>query len=228
MQMEEFKLKTSAFLYPVVDHKIALIRTAEYQEQREQKVAERKIHQQKVETDLVRIDEVRTQNLPLITQRDFRKAASSLNRLVTEMKTPEGQQALIIHRELYDRMDLLKKFLMTRITASPYRGGTSSELGGDAVGADINGIKVGLGQHGMMVIPWDQVSARSFLQLANFYLADTAIPEKDRADAALSTAVFCYESGIFKYATQFSEQAVKLDPELKVKARKLMPDILAD
>jgi hypothetical protein len=125
-------------------------------------------------------------------------------------------------------MDLLKKFLISRISAAPFRGDMGEELGGNAVGADLNGIRIALGPHGEMVKPWEELSPQLVLQLANYYLADTAVTGKERAGAALATALYCYENGGFKSAQPYIDQALKLDPELKSRIRRLMPDILPD
>ena len=114
------------------------------------------------------------------------------------------------------------------INAKPFRPGAGTELGGDATSADLGGINVALGQHGAVVRPWNQASTRLILQLANYYLADTNMSEKDRADYWLDVAVLCYESGGFKLANQYAGQAVGLDAGLKPKVRQLMPDILPD
>jgi hypothetical protein len=171
---------------------------------------------------------VRTANLPLVSQKDFRKASAAVLKLVPEMTTNEGQQALINLRDAYDRMDLLKKYLISRISAAPFHGDVDTELGGHAVGADLNGIRIALGLHGEMVKPWEEVSPRLVLQLANYYLADTTVPVKERAEMALATALYCYESGGFKPAQPYIDRALKFDPELKIKTRQLMPDILPD
>lgn len=224
--MENYKLQTIPLLHPVVELRIKAIRVAEQKEDEESEVAARRLHQAKVQEDLDRIDEARTQNLPFLAQKDYRRASAAMTRLIPELKTSEAQQALALYRELYDRLDALKRFLIARISASPYRG--ASDLGGDAVSADLIGIRVALGQHGMMVIPWDQVSVRTYMQLVNHYLQDKALTDKERADMTLSAAVFCYESGAFKWATALGDKAGQMDSALKTKARQLMPDILSD
>lgn len=226
--LEEFKFRASAFLHPLIDTEMARVRKAEQAELAETRRAERKARQEKVQADLDELDEVRNANLPLVGQKDFRKAAAAVIKLIPEIETPEGQQALVLLRESYDRMDALKKFLMERITKAPFRGGVGTELGGDAIGADLIGIRIALGQHGQMVMPWQEVSIRLFLQLANQYLGDAAVPEKERAAMILCAAVYCYENGGFKPAAQYAADAIKLDPTLKVEARKLMPDLLPD
>jgi serine/threonine protein kinase len=226
--LDDFKFKSSSLLWPVIDQDLAKARLVEVQGLAEQARAERKAHQEKVQADLDKLDAVRAANLSLVSLKDFRKASAAVIKLVPEMTTNEGQQALMNLRDAYDRMDLLKKFLINRISAAPFRGGVGTELGGDAVGADLNGIRIALGSHGEMVKPWEEVSPRLLLQVANYYLADTAVTAKERADAAFATALYCYESGGFKPAQAYVEQALKLDPELKVKIRKMMPDILSD
>jgi hypothetical protein len=212
----------------VIDQDLAKVHQEEVQGLAEQARAEQKAHQEKIQTDLDKLDAVRTANLPLVSLKDFRKASAAVIKLVPEMLTSEGQQALMNLRDAYDRMDLLKKFLISRISAAPLRGDVGTELGGDAVGADLNGIRIALGSHGEMVKPWEEISPRLMLQLANYYLADTTVPLKERADMAFATALYCYESGGFKPAQSYADQALKLDSELKVKIRKMMPDIISN
>ena len=226
--LDDFKFKSSSLLWPVIDQDLAKVKQVEVQEQAEQARMEKKAHQEKIQADLDKLDAVRTANLPLVSLKDFRKASAAVIKLVPEMTTSEGQQALMNLRDVYDRMDLMKKFLIGRISAAPFRGGLGTELGGDAVGADLNGIRIALGQHGQMVKPWEEISPRLVLQLANYYLADTSLAAKERAEVALATALYCYESGGFKPAQPYIDQALKLDPQLKVKVRKLMPDIVTD
>jgi len=129
--LEEFRLQSLPLLHAAVDDRINAVRLAEKKEQEEQQIAERRQHEMRIQADLDRIDELRTQNLPLVAQRDYRRAAAAMTRLIPEMKTTEGQQALLLARELYERMDGVKRFLIARISAVPYRA--ASELGGDAV-----------------------------------------------------------------------------------------------
>ena len=227
--LDDFKFKSSALLWPVIDQDMAKAKQIEAQGLAEAARLERKAHQEKIQVDLDKLDAARTANLPLVSLKDFRKATAAVVKLVPEMKTSEGQQALSNLREAYERMDALKKFLMTRISAAPFRGGVGTELGGDAVSADLNGIRIALGSHGEMVKPWEEVSPRLVLQLSNYYLADTtAVPAKDRAEMAFATALYCYEIGGFKPAQSYTDQALKLLPELKMKIRRLMPDIVAN
>jgi len=224
--LQDFRFKTLPLLYPVIDERISMAEGAQREEEREEQLAQRKIHRGKVQADIDRLDAVRTRNLMFVTKKDFRKAAAAVTKLTADMQTNEGQQSLILCRESYDRMAALKKFLISRISASSYRG--KSDLGGTASAADVNGIRVALGQHGAMVVPWDQVSIRTFLQLSNYYLTDKSLSEKKRADMTVSTAIFCYENARFKWAEKLVERAAKLDPGIKTKIRQLMPGMLKE
>jgi len=224
--LEEFRLQSLPLLHAAVDDRINAVRLAEKKEQEEQQIAERRQHETRIQADLDRIDELRTQNLPLVAQRDYRRAAAAMTRLIPEMKTTEGQQALLLARELYERMDGVKRFLIARISAVPYRA--TSELGGDAVNADLNGIRVALGSHGMMVIPWDQVNLRTLVQLLNHYLQDPKLADKEKAEISVSGAVLCYEGGAIRWATTLADKAAGMDSSLKEKIRQLMPDVMTE
>ena len=215
-------------MFPLADLALTRLKAAEAKELEEQRRVERLARQELIQVDLDRLDEVRAANLPLVAQKDFRKASAALSKVLSELKTSEGQQTYTIRREMYDRMDGLKRFLINRISASPYRGGARTELGGDAVGADLNGIRVALGQHGEMVLPWPEISPRLLAQLFGYYVADTALPEKERADVNISMAAFCYETTAFRAAVQYADQAVKLDTEARQKIRRLMPGLLPE
>lgn len=226
--LEDFRFKSSALMFPLAELALTRLKSAEAKELEDLQRVERIAHQELVQVDLERLEEVRAANHPLVAQKDFRKASAALSKVLPELKTTEGQQTYTGVREMYDRMDGMKRFLITRISAAPFRGGARTELGGDAVGADLNGIRVALGQHGEMVLPWPEISPRLLAQLIGFYTADTAVPEKERAEANLAMAAFCYETTAFRVAAQYADQAVKLDPDIKVKVRRLMPSLLPD
>jgi predicted Ser/Thr protein kinase len=225
-QLEAFRSQTTPLLHPLVDNRLQSVKLAEQKEAEARKQAERRQYEKLIQTDLDRIDQMREECLPLLAQKDFRRASANLTRIISELKTFEGQQTLALARERYDRCDALKRFLIARISASPFRG--QSDLGGEAVAADLNGVRIALGVHGVMVVAWEQVSARTMIQMANYYLLDTRLSAKERADAALSAAVYCYENAILKGASAFAAKVIELQPDLKDKIRQLMPDILPD
>ena len=224
----QYRMNKLPIFMRLIDKDIARATEAEARELEQQRKAERKAHQEKVQRDLDKLEEVRTANLPMVGQKDFRKASAALSKAIPELKTNEGQQYLLILRDMYDRMDALKKYLIGKINAAPFRQGGGTELGGDATSANFSGIGVALGQHGVMVKPWEQVSVRLFIQLTSYYLADTTIPEKERAEQWLGLALLCYESGGFKPAAAYADQAAKLDPALKTRIGQLMPDLVSN
>ncbi|MBN1267994.1 MAG: protein kinase [Kiritimatiellae bacterium] len=224
--LDEFRGGASALFHATVDNQMTAVYKAEQKDAEEKARAARLAQQAQVQKDLDKLDEVRTANLPLVTQMDYRKASAALAKLLPEMKSREGQESVQVLSDSYERMDSIKKFLMKSIQTSSFR--QPSEMGGDIVGANLAGIRVSLGGMGEMLKPWDQVSVRLIIQMTNFYLADPQISDAERADKLLSLAVLCYHNGGFKVAGSYAEQAVKLDGNIKAAARKLMPDIVAD
>ena len=225
---EDFQRKTSPLLYPSVDVEIARARELEAREEAGRLLAEEKARGEKIQQDLDRLDAARAANLPVVARKDYRTALQNLLRVGPELQTPEGQKTLANIREGYERMDELKKFITVRIGASPFPGGAGSELGGETAGADAMGIKVALGRYGEMVRTWEEISVRMYMQLITYYLGASGLDDAERANLTLSIAVFCYENGGFRAAANYADQAVKLDTNLLVKARILMPDVLVE
>ena len=225
---EDFQRKTSPLLYPSVDVEIARARELEAREEAGRLLAEEKARGEKIQQDLDRLDAARAANLPVVARKDYRTALQNLLRVGPELQTPEGQKTLASIREGYERMDELKKYLIVRIGASPFPGGAGSELGGETAGADAMGIKVALGRYGEMVRTWEEISVRMYMQLITYYLGASGLGDAERANLTLSIAVFCYENGGFRAAANYADQSVKLDTNLLVKTRILMPDILPE
>jgi hypothetical protein len=150
-------------------------------------------------------------------------------KVMTELKTPEAKEVAQNVRDSYLRMDDLKSHLAERLGADPFKLGSSTELGGDAVGANSQGVRVSLGGRGIVVKPWEQVSVKTILKMANYYIADAKVTDtKQQADRIVSIAVFCFYNGGYDLAAQYADKAVKLDSSLKPTVRKLMPDLLAN
>ena len=183
-----------------MDTEIARAREIEAQESAARQAEEEKAHAEKIQADFDRLDAARGANVPLVAQKDYRRALANLLRVGPELQTPEGQKALATIRESYERMEELKKLLIARIPASPFPGAAGSELGGETVGADGMGIKVALGSHGELVRTWEEISVRMYLQLLTHYLASSGLGDAERANLTLSVAVLCYENGGFRAA----------------------------
>jgi hypothetical protein len=222
--LQDLRGRVSAFFYPAIDELVGYISDQEQKLAAEQRQREMLANQELVQADLDRVDELQTENLPLVAQKDYRKAAASISKLMPDMKTSEGLASLHILRESYERMDDIKKYLIKAVEKAPYK---SSELGGKATGANLTGIHLQLGGHGMMTKPWKRISIRVMLQMTSYYLAkDKKMSSKDRADKLMSLAVLCYQNGGFKPASKYAQKAVDEMPSVSDEARRLMPNIL--
>ncbi len=143
------------------------------------------------------------------------------------MKTAESRDSFKVLHESYERMNDLKRFLILSVGKKPYAQ-SGGELGGTAVGANLRGMRVSLGGHGVMVKPWDQLSVRLMIQMTNYYLSRDGLSNTERAEQWLSLAVFCYHNGGFKAASKYAEKAVDANPTIKTNVRRLIPDILSN
>jgi serine/threonine protein kinase len=225
--LEDFRKGSSALFHAVVDRSLTTVYKAEQKEAETRAKEARVAHRTKVQADLDKLDAVRTANLTLIAQKDYRKAVAAVAKVLPQLTTQEGQESVQILSDSYERMDAIKKFLIRSIEKEPYRQ-TWGELGGHAVGANLTGIRVSLGGHGVMLKPWDQISIRLIVQMSNHYLGNSDITDAERADKTLSLAVLCYHNGGFKVAANYAKRATDLDAGTRVAARRMMPDILEE
>jgi len=226
--LEQYRGSVAPILGATADKALAQVRQVEETELEKQRRAEQRQRQQQLQAELNLIDDIRGANLTLVNQKDFRKAQAAMSRILPQIKSGEGQKTFRLLNEAYERMDALKKFLIARIPVAPARRSAIPDLPGDAVSADLNGIQVALGQHGAMTITWDQASPKLIVQLADYYLNDPALAAEEKADKYLSTAVFCYEMGGWKWAADRASLAIKLNADLKAKALQLMPQIVPE
>ena len=137
-----------------------------------------------------------------------------------------GEEALKILEESYERLHELKLFIIQSIEETPFPD-FGSELGGRAVGANRSGVRISLhGGRGVMVKPWEQLSARLMIQMAGHYIGTGTLSDREQGDKLLSLSLLCYYNGGFRAAERYAEQAVETDPALKTTTRRLMPSIL--
>jgi uncharacterized protein YneF (UPF0154 family) len=232
--LDDLRGRVPPILHPSLDQLAAEVKEAEKASIAEARPPEEKpvvdtAKEGNIQADLNRIDEALTANMQVaLTRKDYRAATERMAAVAAELKTNEGREALQIVRDQYARMDSLKSFLSHSVGAEPFRQVDGTELGGDVVGAGGAGLKISLGDRGEFEKPWEQVSVRTMLRMANYYLGQGRLPDQERADMLLSLSVFCFCNGGFDLAANLAGQAVKLNPDLKTPARRLMPDLVAD
>ncbi len=176
-----------------------------------------------IQRDLDRVDEwIGEKIMMLVQQKEFRKLSIEARVLESRMETPEGKEQLRILREQLDRMDGLKAMLISDLSATPFQR-NDRELGGQAVGATVLGIRISAPGQGMLTRPWEQVSPRLFVLLLQ-HVAENTLDPKVRADRLVSIAIVSAYFGGYEAAANFANQARELDPALEPTIRRLLSD----
>ncbi len=224
--LRSYRRDAPPLLLRVIDQEVANTQERIREEEKAKEEAEREAHAARVESDLEKVKEARSEIHSFVQSRSFRQAAANVRRVGGSLETDEGRAALDLLVESCNRMDELLRFLIGRLEEQPVPQRVAPELGGDALGASLAGIRISLGGYGSMVRPWDQVSERLIATLAEHYIAQ--LPPEERADKTLSLAVFAYESRGMRPAKIYAERAIEQDENLAGTVADLMPDLEID
>jgi len=225
-ELETFRSNSSDLLASLIDKRKEGIEILLQQQEEKQRQEEELVHGRAVQKDLDLLDKLRADNQPFVADADYRKASAALVKLIPKMKTEEGRKSLQILQDSYERMNTLKRFLIDSIEASPYPG--ERELGGKAIKANSSGVRVSLHGHGAMLKKWNQIGLRTIIKMATYYLDKSSLSEEEKADKTLSMALLCYYNGKFRPAAKYAQEAVDLQPSIKIAVRRFMPDIIKD
>jgi len=182
-----------------------------------------------VQKDLDRIDAVMAEMTPLIVRnRDYRRVSLSISTLPSEMQTDQGREAAKWAREVVERLDSLKAFLIRSIDAQPFTRADGSDLGGDVISATTLGLRVSLDGRTITTHNWDTVPVRTLVRMAEFYANLPGTPDNDRAEAFVSLALFCLYNGALEPANTYARRAASLQPERLPLIRRLLPGMPLD
>lgn len=225
-QLRAYREKTPFFLHKLIDVELKATQVRLKAEEDKKQAEILAAQQAKVKEDMERIEGIRAEMLPLLAKREFRRAAIGARAETSQIETEEGKEALGYLVEAYERMESLRRFLIKGIQKNPFPQSVAPELGGDALGATLAGIRISLGGYGAMVRNWEQINERTFVSLADYYLANMQLSDEERADMTLSEAVFCYYHRGLRLAQTYAEQAIALDATLAEPARNMMPDAM--
>lgn len=221
--LRSYRRSAPAMLHRLIDVEIANMQTRIREADRAKEQAQEEERAAQVKAELEKVEAARAELYSLVQSRDFRRAATRARPAVGTLETEEGRAALDLLTESYERMETLKRFIISGIDRSPVAQDIAPELGGDALGASLAGIRISLGGYGSMVRSWDQISERLMAVLAEYYIAQ--LPAAEQADMTLSLAVFAYQTRAVRPAQLYADRAIQLDAQLKEQARKLMPEL---
>ncbi len=159
----------------------------------------------------------------VLQQKDYRKVALDARRVAGDLQTAEGKEQANIVRERLERMDALKTLLARELESTPFRQ-QDRELGGDAIGATIIGLRIMVPGRGITTRPWEQVSPRIIVRLVRHLLDNGFRDDSAKADLLVSLAVFSAFYGAAEPAAQFLAEATALDMAIGAAARRMMPE----
>lgn len=226
--VEAYAKQAPAFMGAGVETLRATLREAETALAAQAQAQAERARRLVVQRDLERLDEVMATNVTLVVnQKEYRKVSAQVIRLAGELETPEGREQARIVREQLDRMDALKTLLIKEIEGNPFRQ-EDRELGGEAVSANVLGVRVSMAGHGTVLREWAQVSPRLMVRLLSYYIPAGGREPKAQADLYISLAVFSAFNGGHETAASFLRQAVEADPSCAPAARRMLPDALAE
>ncbi|HMP77087.1 MAG TPA: protein kinase [Kiritimatiellia bacterium] len=180
----------------------------------------RRVH---IQRDLDKIDAwLAEQTALLVQQKDFRKIAEGARELAAGLETDEGKEQAAIVQEHFDRMNTLRNQLTRELNEVPFRQ-PDRELGGEAVGATLLGLRANIGGR-LTTRPWEQVSPRLLVRLLGHLAENNWRPDEAKAEMLISLAVMSAYYGAQDAADNFAKQALDADPRSAPKLRRLLPE----
>lgn len=189
----------------------------------EKRMEEIRARQPQIDADYERINTWLAEQIPqLAQQKEFRKVAFAARRFEKEWETPEGKERARVVVEQLERMEALKGALVNELDDAPFRR-PDRELGGDAIGATVLGVRVSIPNQGISTRTWEQMSPRLFALLLA-HIAENGPNAKIRADRLLSVAILSAYYGGHEGATNFAAQAREMDPSLGPTIDRLLPE----
>ena len=172
------------------------------------------------------VEAARGDNAPLVVKRQFKAAAQAMTKVLDGLTLPETQAYCQSVIDTYQQLDNLMSLLIKIIKGTPYPQGWSTTGGArDIVGADESGLSVSLGRAGAINIKWEQVTVQQMLGIVVYYLKTLNMPNAERADLMLATALLCYETGAFKPAETLLAEIIKITPDRRPEIDRLLPGL---
>ncbi len=217
-EIEKLRKKIDAGWKRIQEERAAAEAAKEEAERRKQEEAERAARARK------EVGMAKTAHEAQAVSRDtyrYSKAVDDLTTQLRDFRTEEGKQAMQILIDRFQRLADLKKAIIRKLAAQPYKWGwISSRSPTDVLGADDNGVRL-KGQ----AVPWDKVNARQMLHFVKYLLGDREVPLPQRGELHLSAAVFCREHGGEELAKQYADKAASMTPRLEVEIERLLPPL---
>ncbi len=221
--LRTYRAEVPALLHAPIDAALRAAGRRAAAEEAERAAAERAAHEEHVREEKAAIDAAREELFGLVRERDFRRAAAQLRQMTSTPQTDEARAYRERLLESYQRMDDLRRLIITGIQENPVTRRDIPLLPSDTLGASTSGIQFVLGEHGSMERDWSQINVRLLAELAEHYIA--RLPEAEQANHRLSLAVLAYQHRSLRPARLYADRALEADAELRADAEALMPEL---
>lgn len=169
-------------------------------------------------------DALAAQKSVITGSKDYQAAVEALAAAMGTVSNEDAKKSLELGKEQFERIASLKALMISRMESDPYKQGVA-DVGGEAVGADAEGVRVAVRPGSVTMKPWSQMTPRAMLRLAAYYANDPAADSRTRADRLLSVAIFCELSDNRDAASRYAAEVLKLDGSRAGDVKRLLPDV---
>ena len=216
--------KLGVFLKPFLSGLEDSLQVARRKHREEQEKVALLKRQEQLQADLDILDRIRTENLPLVRSYEYEAAARRLRQVRDRLRTEEGRAAFKVLLECYDRMQAVRRMIISSVRQEPFTARTA-DMKGPIVDAGEDGLLVAVGAYGKFLRQWEKVPLSVLVEMADYYSGKEGDVSR-KADRRLSVAVLCYMHGWFKAAARYASVVAETDPKWRTTIRRLMPGIL--
>ena len=212
-KLDAFKEVSHPLFHPVIEkEKKSILQKLGGPTKREYS-AERRTSSSSGDSDKMLVRQHRESHSALIKTHAFSKALEALEKLQPQLSSRGSQEWMTLLRSGYQQLEALKDFIIHQLNTSASKSWTVRGLGGAVVGANRLGVRVAVGEHGVVVKSWDGLRSSAFLRLVEVGLLDAGLEVKEQARYYAACAMYCFEIGREGKAGMYMKKAIELDPQ---------------
>lgn len=175
-------------------------------------VAAKKLASEAANAEMATVKKLGAEQVENIKKKEFKTALTNLEALAAELKTDGGKQTYSQYVEAHKMLNELHSLVIQGMKNSPYKGSIS--IGKPRYYKDET--KVGIiarsGKKGL--VSWYKINPADYTMLANYYLANSELPQTQIARSTFGLAYYIKVSGKAKEAENYATKAKVLDEKL--------------
>ena len=165
------------------------------------------------------IGNIRLECQDIIKNYKYAQAVEKLKAKLPDIQTDKGREHLNILIDRYTRLQGLHAFVVKRINVKKFRWGWGQGPSAkDILAANDDHVKI-TGK----TMPWTAADPPQMMKIIKYYVEDTDVDRKIRAEQELALAIFYYEHGQDNRAQSLAQDIVKNYPTLTKQTQRLLP-----